>query len=593
MSNLLYYLLVFIIWLNSDIVLAVRIKESPLRLIIKENQNEKSPRINETLKKLRVLVQDMEKISRSYDSINKKAYWENEAKMILLKALKADGYYNAKIETDFEEKNNKIIFTISDWQRYTIKKVEIKISDNSLNKEIIIPPITELKLKEGDFALAGKILEVGKAIEQYIENNNCVLTIKVKHEAFIDELNNTISVVYYIEAGTTAYVNNVIFTGLTNIEPNYAAKLVKVKNGQCFRRSELAIAEKELQKSSLFAIAEAEISEKDKPATIIFKTKERKHKTIKFGVSYGSNLGTGGTIGWEHRNVFHNGESLKFDSFLNKKEQTLDLAFTKPFFLVDNQTLKINLGGENTVSKAFNNKEVWLSAGIEKKINTALTIGYTGKYSNSRVKDSTTKYFSFISTPIFVKLDQRDNIFNPTEGYKVIYHLEPFSSLDRKKIFFVKNDITGYKILSTDSKRLGLTLKLSAGTINKSNLKGIPANERFYVGGENSVRGYAAQMAGGLDKKNKPTGGLSYLEGGIEAAIRLKSKFGIVGFFEAGSSFSKMVPALNTKYFQGYGLGGRYYTDFGSLKFDIAFPTKKRNKIDDPFQLYFGIEQTL
>src|SRR5262245_64105724 len=44
----------------------------------------------------------------------------------------------------------------------------------------------------------------------------------------------------------------------------------------------------------------------------------------------------------------------------------------------------------------------------------------------------------------------------------------------------------------------------------------LPISERFYAGGEKSVRGYARRKLGPLDARGNPIGGLSLIEGSVE-----------------------------------------------------------------------------
>ena len=124
-----------------------------------------------------------------------------------------------------------------------------------------------------------------------------------------------------------------------------------------------------MQKSSLFAITTPEIpdyTDANDEVPVIFDVKERKHRSFKAGFSYGSDLGFGVTTGWSHRNFLGSGETVKTQVFANHKEQIIDLAFTKPFYKQDNQTLKIGISGERLVSKAFNSREGVASVGVER-----------------------------------------------------------------------------------------------------------------------------------------------------------------------------------------------------------------------------------
>ncbi|MFK7967801.1 MAG: autotransporter assembly complex family protein [Rickettsiaceae bacterium] len=597
-KNFYYYFTLVIIFfiIVPSLVLAKEKKHNSIKLIVKEHQDADSS-IKEVIKKLNELSKNMENVAKIYDTINQQAYWESEAKKSFFKYLQSDGYYDATIETELIAEENKIVFYVNGWQRYKIKKLLFKHAENS-NHNIKMPDLSNLKIKEGDFAIASNIINVQNVIAKELEKNNCLLSLEVTHEAVIDHLDDSILVDFIINAGPHAKVKSVGFTGLTSVNPNYAKKLIPFKRGQCFRRSLITKAQNSLQKSSLFAITTPEIpdyTDANDEVPVIFDVKERKHRSFKAGFSYGSDLGFGITTGWNHRNFLGSGETVKTELFANQKEQIVDLAFTKPFYKQDNQTLKIGVSVENLVSKAFNNKEGSAFVGIERKLNDIWKAGVSGKYSYSVVKDAkskSTKNYSFLSAPLFIIRDTRDNFLNPSKGHELQLKTEPFYPIKKEGKSFLKNEFIVAKYLPCELKfDPVIAIRAAIGSISGTKSATIPANERFYVGGAASVRGYAYQFAGEIDEKNLPIGGRSMIETAIELRTRVKNDIGLVVFFDSGNVYSSITPAFNKKMFHGYGVGVRYFTGFGPLRLDVGFPLKGRKKIDKAFYVYFGIGQ--
>ena len=569
-------------------------KYTSIKLIVKEHPEAESS-IKAVMKKLNELARNMEKTAKLYNTINQKAYWESEGKKSFLRYLHSEGYYDATIETEFPETKNAIIFYVNGWERYKIKKIIVKYAENS-NHNIHVPDITGLKIKEGDFAIAANVIDSEKILAKDIEKDNCLLSLDVTHEAIIDNSDDTIIINFIINAGPYAAIKSVNFKGLRSVNPDYVRKLIPFKNDQCFRPSLIKEAQKSLQKTGLFGIINPEIpdhTDNDSKVPIVFDLKEQKHRSVKAGFSYGTDLGFGATAGWSHKNFFGNGETVKTEISVNQKEQIIDLEFTKPFYKQDNQTLKIGLSGENTTSKAYDNREGMLSVGIERKLTNIWTAGISGKYSYSVVKETQgSKDFSFLSIPLFIKRDTRDNILNARKGLELQFKTEPFFPTKTGARSFFKNEIIAAKYTPFRTKfDPVIAVKISAGVISGAKSAKIPANERFYTGGVGSVRGYAYQLAGPIDQKNHPIGGRSMILSNIELRTKIKNDIGLVVFFDSGNVFSSTTPELGKKMFHGFGAGIRYFTDFGPLRLDVGFPVKPRKKVDKAFQLYFGIGQ--
>ena len=121
-------------------------------------------------------------------------------------------------------------------------------------------------------------------------------------------------------------------------------------------------------------------------------------------------------------------------------------------------------------------------------------------------------------------------------------------------------------------------------------------DRRLYLGGGGSILGYKYQLAGPLDGDNDPIGGRGSLEFGVETRIRFNENWGMVLFYDGGILSDEKYPKFSDSSFHGAGIGGRYYTDFGPIRLDLAFPLRVRRdankkRVDDAFQVYISIGQ--
>jgi len=65
--------------------------------------------------------------------------------------------------------------------------------------------------------------------------------------------------------------------------------------------------------------------------------------------------------------------------------------------------------------------------------------------------------------------------------------------------------------------------------------------------------------------------------------------FGVVGFVDAGQVYEETMPQFSDIRY-GVGVGGRYYTNFGPLRFDVAMPLGRRLG-ESAFAVYVSIGQ--
>ena len=118
----------------------------------------------------------------------------------------------------------------------------------------------------------------------------------------------------------------------------------------------------------------------------------------------------------------------------------------------------------------------------------------------------------------------------------------------------------------------------------------LPATKRLYGGGAGSVRAYGYQELGPIGPDGDPTGGRSQLELGTELRWRMFGDFGGAIFVEGGNVYDDPLPDPKQRILWGAGVGLRYFTDFGPVRLDVAFPINPRRS-DDVFQVYVGIGQ--
>jgi translocation and assembly module TamA len=145
----------------------------------------------------------------------------------------------------------------------------------------------------------------------------------------------------------------------------------------------------------------------------------------------------------------------------------------------------------------------------------------------------------------------------------------------------------------SQSGRSVFALRALAGQARGAGQFSLPPDLRFYAGGSATVRGYAYQTVGPEfpppDTPGEyPEGGTSLAAGTIEFRQRLWRNFGMAAFVDAGEVSAPGQPSTGLGI--GYGLGPRYYTPIGPIRFDVALPARHIAN-GDPLEVYIGLGQ--
>ncbi|MGE0754716.1 MAG: autotransporter assembly complex family protein, partial [Alphaproteobacteria bacterium] len=486
------------------------------------------------------------------------------------------------------------IFNIRPGAQYMFGAVEMEL--DAAGEGVTLPSRADLRAQPGQAALTASVIEDQDRIEKWLEDNHCLFSHETRHQAVLDHTQRQVHITYHVMAGPVATVGPIKFTGQETIAAEYLRKGMTLQAGECFKRSKVNEAQVKMQRSHLLSSAKAVVPDApnaDGSVPLTFMVTESKPRSIKAGLNYSTDIGPGFSAGWEHRNFFSAGEKVSAELSVTPIEQMLSTAFEKPYFLRDDQTLKLKAIIKQEDSDAYRTSGLTLSGDVDRKLGNGWTAGAGASYGFERIKDqNSTEDVALLSFPVFASQDKRNDTLEPTEGWTLDIKTAPAFDTLGFNSNYVKSSVAGtyYYAIPVASEPV-IALRAASGGITGSSTDDIPASKRFYSGGGGSVRGYGYQLAGPLDSENDPLGGRSFLEFSTELRFRFAEDYGFVTFLDGGSAFNSAYPDFEEDLLFGAGIGFRYYTGFGPIRADIAIPLDRREGIDDAFQLYFSIGQ--
>jgi translocation and assembly module TamA len=301
---------------------------------------------------------------------------------------------------------------------------------------------------------------------------------------------------------------------------------------------------------------------------------------------------------WRHRNLIPPEGAVTARAVAGTREQSVggDLIFSN--WRKRDQTLALTstLGHYNTA--AFNSYALDLNARIERRTTLIFQKTWTYSYglevaaSDERDHGLLTgidqrRQFFLVAAPLQLGYDGSNDVLDATRGFRLNGRVSPEQSL-RGDFSYVRLHVDGSIYQPLGSRLVGAA-RLAFGAISGAPLNAIPPSRRLYVGGGGSVRGYGYQDIGPKDANNNPVGGRSSTELAIEARYRVTKTIGLVPFFDAGSLYTSEYPKFSAFQY-GAGLGARYYSAFGPIRFDVATPLNPRRG-DSRVAVYVSIGQ--
>jgi outer membrane protein insertion porin family len=110
-------------------------------------------------------------------------------------------------------------------------------------------------------------------------------------------------------------------------------------------------------------------------------------------------------------------------------------------------------------------------------------------------------------------------------------------------------------------------------------VRDLPASERFFAGGDTTVRGFALDRLGSestLNAEGFPTGGAGLMVVNVELRTPSWKGLGLVTFVDAGNVFQRSSDIALGDLRGAAGAGLRYRSPLGPLRLDVGFKLDRR-----------------
>ncbi|WP_337846171.1 BamA/TamA family outer membrane protein [Sphingomonas sp.] len=321
-------------------------------------------------------------------------------------------------------------------------------------------------------------------------------------------------------------------------------------------------------------------------------------RTLAAEGGYSTGQGVRAEVSWTHRNLFPPEGALILTGIAGTQEQGASATFRRSNAGRRDRTFQVIASALRSDVEAFTGLTGTLSARVsydstpiwQKKLTYAYGVELVGtsedRFDFARNARERGVYF-IAAVPLFAGWDQSDNLLNPTRGWRLKLNLSPETSVRGAARPYARAMVEGtvYQPV-TDS--IVLAGRARFGTIQGIDRNDLAPSRRYYAGGGGSVRGFGYQELGPRAPDGRPIGGRSFNEFAVEARYRF-GNFGIVPFLDAGQVYEESLPQLSRLRF-GAGIGGRFYTNFGPMRLDIATPIARKPG-ESKVALYISIGQ--
>ncbi|HEV8129146.1 MAG TPA: BamA/TamA family outer membrane protein [Candidatus Eisenbacteria bacterium] len=548
------------------------------------------------------------------------------------------GFLEARVDSvplHFNEKETEaeVHFWLTEGPRATVESVRFEG----------VGPVPEDKLRDALQLKAGEPLDIPKqdlsreAVEgEYAERGYIAATVRDSLEVE----GTKVGIIYRIAPGPKTTLDSLLVEGTAKTKPRFVTREVTIHPGDTFARSKLLRSQQRIYDSGFYSdvrFDRGEIDSVTNSADLIVDVRERKMGWIDLGIGYGTvdQLRLTSQVG--QRNVMRDGIRLVASGLLGiRAKRGTNLIRQFPYVEVHPSALQLGDSRIDLVlSRPWNfGVRVGVSVGAFAEHirptsgnflfgpyeayggSGALSYDFSQNwhsrlsYEHRNVLSDTTNVYSVSGESYSInrvigslELDKRDNPFEPRRGYDLLGSSSFVGGALSGGAQFVKHLASGIVLRPVDRKsvlafrlRGGLTnpKATEAGVPGTTPINLIPAEERFYTGGANTVRGYGESELGTrllTDSTGVPVrpnsvirvGGRVLLLANAELRRRLFGPFGAEAFLDAGNvwerptdvrlsnilSFSDGAGYNDMRYSAGIGL--RIATPIGPFRLDYGW----------------------
>jgi outer membrane protein insertion porin family len=378
----------------------------------------------------------------------------------------------------------------------------------------------------------------------------------------------TADVVVHVTEGDQYKVGSLEFEGNTRTRDKVLRREFRVQEGTFLNMGAL--------KSSLYKINQLGYFKLNEDDPIKFEDFDTEHKTVDLRVqgqeSDRTELQVGG--GWSELDGFFGQFSVRTQNFLGRGESLgvsyqsgkirdyFDLSYFIPWFLDRPQSIGVQAFRSNQdysvlLGSQFvqDSKGVVLSYGRNFGYFNSFSLGYT----NSSLRDQRTLTLTdgspfvqdlsrrYSALRPYYSYDSIDNRFEPTRGTRFTLGVDYAGGFLGGDTYFYRPQVSlsWFKPISLSAARTVFAINLEAGYIDAFNGHELIYSDRFFLGGENTIRGFRYRSivvtndAGTFvpDQFGFAQGGDHFMQANLEYHFLLGGPFRVLLFTDAGGTY--------------------------------------------------------
>nr|WP_241696255.1 autotransporter assembly complex family protein [Solimonas terrae] len=305
----------------------------------------------------------------------------------------------------------------------------------------------------------------------------------------------------------------------------------------------------------------------DGKVPILINTTPRNSQHYDFGIGYGTDTGLRGSVGADFRRLNDSGHTLHLETQVSQIKTEALGEYRIPLGTKAGELFSItgNIGQQDYKSGSSDLRG--FGFGLTRspgKWQRRLYLKYLHEDSHLG-EDSTSA--DLVMPGIGINRSQLDDTIYTRRGWSIFADVHGAAHNLLSTVSFVQAHATA-KLAYPIGRRSRVLLRYEYGANWVGNFGKLPASQRFFAGGDDSIRGYDYESIGPEDSNGAVIGGNFLTTFSSEIETRVWGNWGVAAFADGGGVSSDAAPGFH--YAAGGGL--RYRSPVGVIRVDVGHP---------------------
>lgn len=500
------------------------------------------------------------------------------------KSLQAVGYYSPKINFKYPaEKSHALQVEIEPGKPVKVRQIQVELHDDAQKDADFLKILSSLDLETGDVLHHGKYENIKRRLKTLAATHGYFDAKIVRSDVQVYPRDEVADIHIVFNSGHRYRFGAINIDGIP--QTKLIQPLLRFKQGDAYDTRKLAELSQSLSQTRYFQVVDVhpQISQaEDYRIPVTVHLEKKKPNQMETGVGFSTDEGPRVQWNWERPWVNDYGHRFSSQIKIAQTTQTVDFSYRilnknpiDDYYQL--QTTYENVAQDDTRSQKIEaGLHYWTTLMGQWQRDYFFKTAYE-KYEQGEDSGNSLLFMPGASITRVRSKGGIDPYWGDLQTVSVMFS-DPLWASDTR---FVK--VWGRtKWLRTYASNHRFIFRAEQGALLWGHLSEIPASQRFFTGGDQTVRGFGYETISPIDSSGQLSGALNTTAGSLEYNYQIAPKWRIATFVDVGTATND----YQDPWKMGTGIGGRWLTPVGQLRFDLAFGVSEQSV---PFRLHFAL----